>query len=313
MSNDKPAAARAADREALEAAARALEASGDYRVLRRLVPRDDFGISTPAPLQRAVVLDTETTGTDPDEDQVIELALLCFEYLPDSGQIVRVTRAYEGLEDPGRPIPPEATLIHGITDEMVAGQHLDDEAVKGLLQGACWVVAHNASFDRQFLERRLGVFETLPWVCSYAEIPWAQEGFAGAKLDYLASRHGFFYEGHRSQIDCRALLEVLRLPLPRSGDIAWRRLLQSGAQPSYRISALDAPFESKDVLKARGYRWDAKRRCWHRTLGREEATAEAPWLKEHVYGGRSHEVEVEVQDALTRYSVRPGRRVKRSL
>jgi DNA polymerase-3 subunit epsilon len=157
------------------------------------------------------------------------------------------------------------------------------------------------------------VFQTLRWLCSYAEIPWKQEGFAGAKLDYLVAQHGFFFDGHRSEIDCRALLEVLRRPLLKSGQIAWQRLLESGPQLTYRISALDAPFDSKDLLKARGYRWDAKRRCWHRTLGREEAAAEAPWLKERVYGGKSREVEIEVQDALVRYSGRQGRLVTRSL
>jgi DNA polymerase-3 subunit epsilon len=298
---------------ALERAARLLEVSPDYRVLRRLVPRDDFGVSTQAALQRAVVLDTETTGMDPESDHVIELGLVAFDYVPATGEIVRVAAVYDSLEDPGVPIPAESTAIHGITDEMVRGQRIDEAAVARMLQGAAWVVAHNAAFDRPFVERRLPVFETLPWVCSYAQVPWAREGFAGSKLEYLANRSGFFFEGHRSEIDCRALLEVLRRPLPQSGVIAWLQLLTAGAQPSYRLSALDAPFESKDLLKTRGYRWDAKRRCWYTVLDREAAAAEAPWLKEHVYGGRSREVEVEIQDAHSRYSARPGRRVKRSV
>ena len=71
--------------------------------------------------------------------------------------------------------------------------------------------------------------------------------------------------------------------------------------------------ETRDLLRNRGYRWEPKRRCWHRTLDREAAATEARWLKERVYGGRSREVEIEVQDALTRYSARPGRLVKRRL
>lgn len=298
---------------ALEASARVLETSADYRVLRRLQPVDDFGVHTDAVLQRGVVLDTETTGTDIDGDAIVELGLVAFDYVPASGQVVRVAGVYDSLEDPGMPIPPETTAIHGITDEMVAGQRIDDLAVARLVAGAQWIVAHNAAFDRPFVERRLPLFETLPWVCSLVEIPWQQAGFAGRKLEYLAHQSGFFYEGHRSEVDCRALLEVLRRPLPDSGRIAWHQLLESGARPSYRIWALDAPFESKDLLRARGYRWDARRRCWNRTLDREGAAAEAPWLKERVYGGRSREVEVEIQDALTRYSVRPGRSVRRSL
>ena len=304
---------RLASPAALEEAAHLLEASSDYRVLRRLVPQQEFRAATGAPTQRAIVLDTETTGTDPETDRVIELGLLAFDYVPDTGEVLRVAGVYDALEDPGMPIPAEVTAIHGITDEMVRGQRIDDAAVAAFVAGASWVVAHNARFDRQFIESRLPVFQTLRWLCSYAEIPWKQEGFAGAKLDYLVAQHGFFFDGHRSEIDCRALLEVLRRPLLKSGQIAWQRLLESGPQLTYRISALEAPFDSKDLLKARGYRWDAKRRCWHRTLGREEAAAEAPWLKERVYGGKSREVEIEVQDALVRYSGRQGRLVTRSL
>ena len=297
----------------LEVSARVLEQSADYRVLRRLVPRDDFGVATDAPLQRAIVLDTETTGTDTQSDRVVELGLVAFDYVPSTGEVVRVSGVYDSLEDPGVPIPPEVTAIHGITDDMVAGQRIDDAAVARFVAGATWIVAHNAAFDRPVIERRLPLFESLPWACSYAGIPWRQEGLGGSKLEYLANSQGFFYDGHRSETDCRALLEVLRRPLPKSGEIAWHHLLEAGARPSYRIWAVDAPFESKDLLRARGYRWDAGRRCWHRTMDFDEAATEAPWLKERVYGGRSRDVEVEIQDALTRYSQRPGRIIRRSL
>ena len=297
----------------LESAAQVLEASAEYRVLRRLHPTDDFGVSPQGPVERAIALDVETTGTDAALDQVIELGMVAFEYEAATGRVVRVTGVYDSLEDPGVPIPPETTAIHGITDEMVAGQRIDDVAVTRFVDGARWIIAHNAAFDRPFIERRLPLFQALPWACSLTDVRWAQEGFSGRKLEYLANRHGFFYDGHRSEIDCRALLEVLRRPLPKSGEPALKQLLAAGAEPSYRIWALDSPFESKDVLKARGYRWDAPRRCWHRTLDRDAAAAEAPWLKENVYGGRSREVEIEVQDALTRFSARPGRLVRRRL
>jgi len=297
----------------LERVAQVLEASAEYRVLRRLQPADEFGVTSTGALERAIALDVETTGTDTEADHIIELGLVAFDYEPATGQIVRVAGVYDSLEDPGMPIPPETTAIHGITDEMVAGQRIDDRAVMQFVEGARWIVAHNAAFDRPFVERRLPMFQSLSWVCSLAEVPWAQEGFSGRKLEYLANRFGFFYEGHRSEIDCRALIEVLRRPLPKSGEPAWKQVLASGAKPSYRIWALDSPFETKDLLKARGYRWDAPRRCWHRMLDRDAAALEGPWLKENVYGGRSREVEIEVLDAPTRYSARPGRPVRRKL
>jgi hypothetical protein len=51
-------------------------------------------------------------------------------------------------------IPPEITNITGIADEMVAGHRIDDRAVDDLLGRVVLVIAHDADFDRRFLEKR---------------------------------------------------------------------------------------------------------------------------------------------------------------
>ena len=73
-----------------------------------------------------------------------------------------------------------------------------------------------AYFDRTFLEVRLPLFASLPWACSYAQLPWRDAGFGSAKLEYLCWSSGFFYDAHRGGADCRALLELLSRPLPGS-------------------------------------------------------------------------------------------------
>ena len=300
------------DRDAaVLAAAALLEAHPDYRVLRRLRVADDFGLQPAGAVAAAVVLDTETTGMSRDGDQIIELALVRFEYAVESGEIFRVADAYSGLEDPGRPIPPESTAIHGITDAMVAGQKIDDARVAAVARDASLIVAHNATFDRPFVEERLPLFATLPWGCSFEQVPWADEGFRGAKLEYLGWASGFFYDAHRGEADCRALLELLRRPLPKSGRIAFKRLLEAAAEPALRLWATGSPFDSKDLLRERGYRWDADRRCWHRVVPKSAAKEESEWLKVAVYGGRPAQIDVEVLDARIRFSSRPGPRKTR--
>ena len=295
------------DRDA-EALALRLEAHPDYRVLRRL---DAAAVGDPLPggaVSQAVVIDTETTGTDLAEDRVIELALVKFEYDRESGAVGRVLGVYDGLEDPGRPIPPESTAIHHITDAMVAGKRLDEAAIERLLDGVGVVIAHKASFDRPFVERRLPGFASLPWACSLQEVPWDALGLGGRKLEFLAYRYGFFYEGHRAEIDCRALLEVLRRPVPGQTEPvnALRSLLESARVPSLRVWAIGSAYETKDVLKARGYRWEADRRVWYGEISVAEREAELAWLKHAVYGGKSATVEVETVDARVRWSGRPG-------
>ena len=287
----------------------------DYRVLRRLDVAREWPAVTGRGVGFAVVLDTETTGMDPASDKVIELALVKFEYSRESGAIGRVFDAYDGLEDPGMPIPPESTAIHHITDDMVRGQRLDEAAIGRVLEGAGLVIAHNAGFDRPFVEARLPAFKALPWACSLRDVPWESLGLGSAKLDYLAYRYGFFFEGHRAEIDCRALLEVLRRPIPEPaaqsadspvGTTAFHLLLDSAREPSCRVWATGSAFETKDVLRARGYRWEGDRRCWYGDVPRVKLDAELAWLKEAVYGGRVAGVEVETFDARTRYSGRTG-------
>ncbi len=77
------------DDPTVTSAYRVLENHPDYRVLRRLVPRDDFGATPRGPVAVGIVVDTETTGTDLRNDRIVELALLRFEYCSASGEAIR--------------------------------------------------------------------------------------------------------------------------------------------------------------------------------------------------------------------------------
>ena len=131
----------------LSKTAQELEKSADYRVLRRLVPRDVF---MPVPngeqTKVGVVLDVETTGLDPKKCEVIEMGMVKFAYLAD-GRMTHVIDNFGALNEPTNPIPPEITDLTGITNEMVAGQHINASAVSAFVADANIVIAHNASFD----------------------------------------------------------------------------------------------------------------------------------------------------------------------
>jgi DNA polymerase III subunit epsilon len=291
-----------------EGLAARLAAHPDYRIVKRLQAAECPALSSKL-VRRAAVIDTETTGTDPAADKVIELAVVTFEYCAESGAVGRVLGRYDAFEDPGMPIPPESTAIHGITDEMVHGHHFDDAAVAQLLEGVGIVIAHNARFDRSFIEPRLPVFAALPWGCSWQEIPWHAAGIESSKLEYLAYRYGFFYDGHRAEADCLALLEVLRQPFAATGKPALVQLLESARRPSFRLWANNSAFDTKDVLRKRGFRWDAPQRCWYCELPSHEAVqAELAWLKKTVFSGKVVALDLDEFDARTRYSTREGKR-----
>jgi DNA polymerase III epsilon subunit-like protein len=152
-------------------------------------------------------------------------------------------------------IPPEITNITGITDEMVAGHRINDRAVNDLLDRVILVIAHNADFDRRFLEKRLPAFTTKHRACSRADIDWKAEGIRSSALEFVAYSLGFFHDGHRAASDCRATLHALAQPLPGTGRLAMQALLEQARLPTWRLWARDAAIEKKDVLKARGYAW----------------------------------------------------------
>jgi DNA polymerase-3 subunit epsilon len=72
------------------------------------------------------ILDLETTGTDPQQDRIVEISVL--KALP-GGQVEQRTHRL----NPGIPIPPEVTAVHGISDADVAGAPRFADVAPGLL------------------------------------------------------------------------------------------------------------------------------------------------------------------------------------
>ncbi|NEX91196.1 3'-5' exonuclease [Caulobacter sp. 17J65-9] len=286
--------------------AQALERSGGYRVLRRLTPlarrEPPAGVQT----RQGLFVDTETTGLDATRDEIIELAMVPFTYGVD-GEIYGVGETFQQLRQPTKSIPPEVTAITGIDDAMVEGQVIDPRAVAAFAAPAALVIAHNAAFDRKFLERFSEVFNTKPWACSMSEVDWAGEGYEGTKLAYLASSTGFFYERHRATHDCLAALELLARVHPVSRRTGLAQLLDRARTPTWRIWAENSPFDLKGQLKARGYRWNAEAgggpRAWYIDVVKEAREAEVAFLRAEIYRGEIDPL-IRRIDAYDRFSDR---------
>lgn len=293
------------DPDEFEKLAAILEESGDYKILRRLKPRA-ANTSASGDCRTGLFVDVETTGLDPNKDEIIELAMLPFRYSL-GGDLIEVLEPFDRLREPSTPIPPAVTVLTGITDEMVAGKQIVPDEVAEFASSADFVVAHNAAFDRRFLERFCPSFCTKPWACSMAEIDWAAEGFEGTKLAYLAAGYGFFYDRHRAANDCLAAVELLSRVLPRSGKSGLASLLERARQTTWRIWAANSPFELKDTLKARGYRWNGddngKPKAWFVDVSDDQKDRELDYLRREIY---KSEIELEVTrvTAFDRYSDR---------
>jgi DNA polymerase-3 subunit epsilon len=278
-----------ANHDDLEGLAQRLEQSGDYRVLRRVPVVERYAEDDASARRLGLIVDVETTGLDPARDKIIELAILPFDFSSE-GVLYGVRDSYAGFEDPGMPVPKEISRLTGITDDDVRGQTLDDDAVAALVADASLVIAHSAGFDRRFLERRFPVFVDTPWGCSREQVPWAAEGLRSRSLDYLLYRFGYFFDGHRAINDCQAVLHLLSLNLPISGQPILPVFLENARRRAWRIWALDTEFDLKDRLKARGYRWsngeDGRPKAWFRDVDDAELAAEEQFLANEIYAGQ---------------------------
>ncbi|MBN9479579.1 MAG: DNA polymerase III subunit epsilon [Bordetella sp.] len=163
-------------------------------------------------MAREIVLDTETTGFDPKTgDRLIEVGCIEIEDLLPTG------RTFHRLINPERLIPPDAIKVHGITDDKVKDAPRFHEVVDDLMDfiGEAPLIAHNANFDRNFIDFEIGRIGRKPppqdrWIDTLA---LAQKRFPGManSLDALCKRYKISLVErtlHGALIDARLLAEV---------------------------------------------------------------------------------------------------------
>ena len=176
------------------------------------------------PFVTFVAFDIETTGLDPEREDILELAGVRFTLERKSdGLASKEMGRYQSLVKPRKLIPEEATRIHGITDAMVENA----PEAKPVLQAffrfcglSSILVAHNASFDASFLAKAMRqhalVVPQNPIVDNLKVVRKILPEYASHKLGAVAQklggRAGFTLkqeELHRAAYDCTVLMEVL--------------------------------------------------------------------------------------------------------
>ncbi len=155
--------------------------------------------------------DTETTGTKPQEERVVEIGWVKFD---KRGVIAR----YNVLINPEKPMPAEAFAVNQISDEMLADKPKFAEVLPDFLNFTrnTVLVAHNASFDIDFINAELNrcgltkltnkAFDTLTFARE------TYPGFTSYALQNLAVQFGIkAVSAHRAEDDARVCMEFFHL------------------------------------------------------------------------------------------------------
>ncbi|MDR3487940.1 MAG: 3'-5' exonuclease [Bradyrhizobium sp.] len=251
--------------------------------------KSDIQAAKGARTKRAIILNCITTGLDPngggdcEADEIVDLGLLPVDFTDDF-RIVRVGTRYQSLRQPAKAIPPGIEALTGITSATVEGREIDFDHVSLLVEGADWIVAHDAKFNRRFAERlHPTAFTAKPWACSWMELDWPDRGRA-----YQINPLGCFRENPRALDDCYALLERLMQPLGKSKVPALGDLIERAQKLTVRLWAFGAPFEKNGLLKARNYRWNSGSngmpRAWFMDVSESTGEAEIAFLRASIFG-----------------------------
>ena len=172
---------------------------------------------TPLDALTYMVFDTETTGLQPNKDEIVQIGAVRVV----NGRIIP-GECINQLVNPGMPIPPASTKVHKVTDAMVADAPNIQTAAAGLhsFSQNSVIVAHNAPFDMAFL-RRHGKASGLDWSHPVLDTVLLSAVLFGASethtLDALCDRLGVTIPEelrHTALGDAQATAEVLCLMLP---------------------------------------------------------------------------------------------------
>ncbi|MFP4560486.1 MAG: DNA polymerase III subunit epsilon [Thiohalorhabdus sp.] len=239
---------------------------------------------------RQIVLDTETTGLDPQNgDRVIEIG--CVEI---AGRR-RTGRVFHRYVNPERPIPEDSTAIHGITDADVAECPVFAELAQELFEflDGTELVIHNAPFDVGFLNMELqrAGWPRLEDHCQILDtLQEARHRHPGQKndLDSLCGRYevdNSRRDKHGALLDSEILADVFLAMTGGQEDLALAAEEPSPASAAERLLAPEetGQREPLPVVEPTAAEWEAH----HRLLERiQEVSGGCLWLEREESGPR---------------------------
>ncbi|MCP9791944.1 3'-5' exonuclease [Vulcanococcus limneticus Candia 3F8] len=213
--------------------------------------------------QRLLILDTETTGLDPEHHSCIELGAVLFD-VPHRAVLSQVSFLIPCQSNPAEAVNGIPAAVSRLPQPWRSGL----VCFEAMLEAADVVLAHNAAFDRQWFGRGELPAIRKPWLCSMEDLRWPAERNLRAtpSVRDLALAYGVpVWAAHRALTDCIYLAQVFE----RCADL--EALLQAGLEPRQLYRAR-LSYEERHKAREAGFRWNEPvSGAWSRRLSEREA------------------------------------------
>lgn len=224
---------------------------------------DSRAASPPSVVPRTLlILDTETTGLDPETQHCVEVGAILFDVQSRAvlAQQSFLLPAETNAAEPINRIPAAVTRLPQPWKEGLRW-------FQNLLGAADVLVAHNAAFDRQWFGRGELPAVTQPWLCSMDDMRWPADRQLRSRPSVrdLALAYGVpVWAAHRALTDCIYLAEVFA----RCEDLE-QQLLQ-GLEPRQLVRA-KVSYDDRQLARDAGFRWnDPIKGAWARRMSERE-------------------------------------------
>ncbi|MFA4971378.1 MAG: exonuclease domain-containing protein [bacterium] len=220
-------------------------------------------------LGNVLICDVETTGLDPDSDFVIEIAAVGYN-VPNHSVVEAFSCVVSSTDD------NKAEAINHIPSAILSLSSKWPTDVWNIANamsiGCDAVLAHNASFDYQWVEKTVAErLYNLPWIDTCDGITWPKQAKPGSSLISLALEHGLaVVDPHRALSDCLLLARLLTRCAELGHDV--QAMLARGLRPQTLVQAL-VSFEERDKAKELGFHWDSANKRWIRRMPLEDCAA----------------------------------------
>lgn len=212
-------------------------------------------------IETVLIIDTETTGLTPEEGKLCEVGAILYS-VEHRATLMQVSFLCPIKENPVvhiNGIKPEITpmFYHAETVNLLHSMATQADAY----------VAHNAAFDRQWLENKRFDLPQLPWLCTMEDFRWGGDLRANPSVRDLALHHRVpVWSAHRALTDCIYIAQVF----DARPDLAE---LIAGAMVPRAVYLARVSYENRALAKDAGFRWEPETKRWLKRLTAAEAEA----------------------------------------